>query len=58
MMKLIPHAQNAVGRWLTARVNAAASQKDANAENMAHPFVAPFANASQSAHLLPPFRQW
>ncbi|MEE0869877.1 MAG: hypothetical protein U0L52_00670 [Bacteroidaceae bacterium] len=58
MMKLTPHARSVADRWPTAKVNAAASQKDASAENMAHPSVALSANASPSAHSLPPFRQW
>lgn len=58
MMKLIPHAQNAVGRWLTVKANAVAKRKAANAKNMVLRFVVPFANASQSAHTLPLSRQW
>lgn len=49
-MKLIPHAQNAVDPSATAKANAVANRKDANAKNMALRFVVPFAQANLSAH--------
>lgn len=48
-MKLIPHVQNVVARWLTARANAVAKRKGANAKNIVAKFVAPFAQANLNA---------
>ena len=50
MMKLIPHAHSVADLWPTAKDNAAARPKGANAKNMVLKYVAPFVQAN---HIVP-----